>query len=234
MRLPVSLPPRASKLLVLFLAVIAAIFVVIDPWGWNLTGLFEQESLFVFVDSFGPWGPVIIILLMTVAVVFSPLPSAPIAIVAGAAYGHYAGTLIVVAGATVGAVIAFASSRWLAQSIVKRWLGRFSTKRMLGSQNMMMLTVFVTRMIPFLSFDAVSYAAGLTALSLPRFTIATLFGLIPMSFLLTHAGEQWISSDGFGFLNWALIGGLAVVPPILTYLWTRNSILKTTVSKEIQ
>ncbi|TLP45405.1 VTT domain-containing protein, partial [Cohaesibacter sp. CAU 1516] len=102
------------------------------------------------------------------------------------------------------------------------------------SQNMMMLTVFVTRMIPFLSFDAVSYAAGLTALSLTRFTIATLFGLIPMSFLLTHAGEQWVTSDGSTSLSWILIGGLAIMMPVLTYLWTQNSILKTPVSKEIQ
>ena len=127
-----SLSLPASKLVLLFLAVIAAIFVVIDPWEWDLVRLFEQESLFALTKSFGLWGPAIIVLLMAVAVVVSPLPSAPIAIVAGAAYGHYIGTLIVVAGATIGAVIAFAASRWLAQSIVKRWLGKFSTKKNVG------------------------------------------------------------------------------------------------------
>lgn len=36
----------------------------------------------------GLWGPLAVIALMTLAVRVSPIPSAPIALAAGAAYGH--------------------------------------------------------------------------------------------------------------------------------------------------
>ena len=50
--------------------------------------LLDGERLEMLVARAGLWGPVLIVSLMTVAVVASPIPSAPIALAAGAAYGH--------------------------------------------------------------------------------------------------------------------------------------------------
>lgn len=58
-----------------------------------------------------------------------------------------------------------------------------------------MVVVFVTRLMPFLSFDLVSYAVGLTPLKVWRFAIATLLGILPASFLLTHFGGELASGD---------------------------------------
>ena len=44
----------------------------------------------------GFWGTVLIVTLMTIAIVASPIPRAPIALAAGAAYGHLWGTVQVV------------------------------------------------------------------------------------------------------------------------------------------
>ncbi len=51
-------------------------------------GLMDGERLDMQVARAGIWGPVVIVALMTVAVVASPIPSAPIALAAGADYGH--------------------------------------------------------------------------------------------------------------------------------------------------
>ena len=71
-------------------------------------GLWEDGAVQAFarqwVEWAGPAGPLAIIGLMTFAVVFSPLPSAPIALAAGAIYGHLWGTLYVIAGAELGAL----------------------------------------------------------------------------------------------------------------------------------
>ena len=65
--------------------------------------------------------------------------------------------------------------------------------------------------MPFISFDLVSYAAGLTQITTLRFALATLGGIIPASFFLAHFGDELSSSDagrvGFG----VLILGLLVV-----------------------
>ena len=55
--------------------------------------------------------------------------------------------------------------------------------------------VFVSRLMPFLSFDVISYAAGLTSLVFWRFVIATLFGIAPASFVLAHVGSEMASAE---------------------------------------
>ncbi len=70
-------------------------------------GLMDGERLDMLGARAGIWGPVVIVTLMTVAVVASLIPSAPIALAAGAAYAHLWGTVQVVIGAALGALIAF-------------------------------------------------------------------------------------------------------------------------------
>lgn len=48
----------------------------------------------------------------------------------------------------------------------------------------------MTRLLPVLSFDLISYGAGLTDLSLPIFATSTLLGMIP-STLLTYMGQSF-------------------------------------------
>ena len=76
-----------------------------------------------WIDSAGILGPVLVVTLMTVAIVATPIPSAPVALAAGAAYGHTAGTALVVAGAEVGALMAFLIARGLGRSALQKWLG---------------------------------------------------------------------------------------------------------------
>src|SRR3546814_18046790 len=83
----------------------------------------DGERLYMLVARAGFWGPVGIITLMTVAVVASPIPSAPIALAAGAAYGHLWGTVQVVIGAELGALIAFGLARVLGHDVLRRMFG---------------------------------------------------------------------------------------------------------------
>jgi len=73
----------------------------------------ERDDLRLWIDAAGLLGPLLVVALMTLAIVASPLPSAPIALAAGAAYGHTYGTLLVVLGAEIGALAAFLLARGL-------------------------------------------------------------------------------------------------------------------------
>lgn len=155
----------------------------------------EQDKLAAWIDGIGFFGPLAIITLITLAIVFSPIPSAPVALAAGAVYGHGWGALYVLLGAELGALIAFILARLLGHELLRRWLGERLSFGLLGSQNKLMGIVFLSRMLPFISFDLVSYAAGLSVLSFWRFALATLAGIIPMSFLLAHFGSDLASGD---------------------------------------
>lgn len=177
--------------------------------------LLDVERLEMLVARAGLWGPVLIVTLMTVAVVASPIPSAPIALAAGAAYGHLWGTVQVVIGAELGALIAFCLARVLGHDVLRRVFGDRVDAGLLGSQTALTATVFASRLMPFVSFDMISYAAGLSRLHAWRFAFATLAGIIPASFLLAHFGGEAVSGD-LGRATWAVLGlGLLTGLPLL-------------------
>jgi uncharacterized membrane protein YdjX (TVP38/TMEM64 family) len=177
--------------------------------------LLEPERLETLVARAGLWGPVLIVTLMTIAVVASPIPSAPIALAAGAAYGHLWGTVQVVIGAELGALIAFGLARVLGHDVLRRVFGDRVDAGLLGSQNALTATVLASRLMPFVSFDMISYAAGLSGLHAWRFALATLAGIIPASFLLAHFGGEAVSGD-LGRATWAVLGlGLLTGLPLL-------------------
>lgn len=181
-----------------------------------LDRLLDGEALKQAVMQLGSLGPLLIIGLMTVAIVMSPIPSAPIALASGAAYGHVWGALYVAIGSETGALIAFGVSRLIGYDALNAWLGaRRPTgmlHRFIRSQNALMAVVFVTRLMPFLSFDIISYAAGLTPLKTWRFAIATLLGIMPASFLLAHFGDELASGD------WRRAGATALALGFITLL----------------
>ena len=177
--------------------------------------LLDGDRLEMLVARAGPWGPVLIVTLMIVAVVASPIPSAPIAMAAGAAYGHVWGTAQVVIGAEVGALIAFGLARVLGRDVLRRVFGDRVDAGLLGSQNALTATVFASRLMPFVSFDMISYAAGLSRLRTWRFALATLAGIVPASLVLAHFGGEAVSGD-LGRATWAVLGlGLVTGLPLL-------------------
>jgi uncharacterized membrane protein YdjX (TVP38/TMEM64 family) len=178
-------------------------------------GLLDGERLETLVARAGFWGPVLTVTLMTFAVVASPIPSAPIALAAGAAYGHLWGTVQVEIGAELGALTAFGLARVLGHDILRRVFGDRVDAGLLGSQTALTATVFASRLMPFVSFDMISYAAGLSRLHAWRFALGTLAGIIPASFLLAHFGGEAVSGD-LGRTTWAVLGlGLVTGLPLV-------------------
>ena len=70
--------------------------------------------------------------------------------------------------------------------------------------------VFASRLLSFISFDVISYAAGLTVLSFWRFALATLAGVAPASFLLAHFGGEMTTGESNQILFAAAGLGLLV------------------------
>lgn len=174
------------------------------------------------VAGLGMAGSIALIGLMVLAIVASPIPSGPIAVAAGAVYGTLWGGAIVVTGALLGAFAAFGAARYLGFDAVRRSsnpvLRYIATPR---SQFGLMLIVFASRLIPFISFDAVSSAAGITCLSFGRFALATFLGVVPICFALAAAGAGM--ADGGMDWTWIVVlgGGITLLPVVAAWVWDR-------------
>ena len=196
--------------------------VLIVSYGWWApfvglpTKLPDSDLLRQWFTKFGLWGPILVIGLMIFAILISPIPSAPIALAAGAIYGHFWGAIYVAIGAEAGAIAAFSIARFLGYDAMHKRFGQQLGNSMVGSQNALTLIVFVSRLLPFISFDIVSYAAGLTPLKLWRFSIATAAGIIPASFLLAHFGtELVVEENNRVMLAVVLLGAVTAIPIII-------------------
>ncbi|MEE8512566.1 MAG: TVP38/TMEM64 family protein [Acidiferrobacterales bacterium] len=197
---------------VAIISALAALYALLS-WSGALDTLTNGPLLRERIEQLGWIGPFAVIVLMTGAIVVSPIPSAPIALAAGAAYGHTWGTIYVLIGAEVGALIAFSIARLLGCDFMQKFFRQRSSLRLLGSQNTLMTIVFASRLLPFISFDIVSYAAGLTPLRLWRFAAATLTGIIPASFVLAHFGAEMVSADTDRIaISVLALGAITLVP----------------------
>ncbi|MDH3536213.1 MAG: TVP38/TMEM64 family protein [Gammaproteobacteria bacterium] len=204
----------------LLIALIVIYFLLANS---DLADLFTDMEILIYkAQSLGNFGPLLLIGLMVLAIVFNPLPSAPIAIAAGAVYGHTLGTIYVVIGAEIGAIAAFLMARAIGADLVRKITGDSISLGRFGTQNGLTMIVFISRLVPFMSFDLVSYAAGLTAIKLWRFALATLLGLVPISFALAHMGSEVTRDNQQKLALIVLIVGLLMAIPLILGIM-RNS-----------
>lgn len=216
-----ALSGDARRRLVKAVAVVLILVAIYGALSWSgaLAYLLDGEALRAYVEGLGWLGPAAVVALMGVAIVLSPIPSAPIAMAAGAAYGQLWGAFYVGIGAEMGAVVAFCIARVLGRDVMLKWFGERISVGWIGSQNALMVIVFATRLMPFLSFDLISYAAGLTPLAFWRFAVATLLGIAPASFLLAHFGNEFASADARRVSMVVLGLGMITLVPVVVKVW---------------
>lgn len=195
----------------------AAIWLVLRQLG--MPASLAPDALSQWLSQQNGLGMVLLMLLMILAVVIGPIPTLPISATAGLVYGTAIGTAVAVAGALAGAIIAFYLARILGRELVQRKLDQnpvFSTR---GSQRFLFIAVALTRLIPLFSFALISYAAGVTAISLWRFALATTLGMLPMTFVFAGLGHTFQVHPALTVIAAAVI--LAVMSTLPLYLSRR-------------
>jgi uncharacterized membrane protein YdjX (TVP38/TMEM64 family) len=169
---------------------------------WEL--LSDRERVRQVVSSAGAWAPAVFVLLLVVQAVLAPLPAPAVATAGGYIFGTLQGFVLTWSGALVGGVLCFVLSRALGRGFVER------SARLKGLDEYVQehgaIVIFVLRLIPIISFDAISYAAGLTGISFWRFLIATALGMAPGTFVFVYLGSAKLGPGIY-----AALGGLAVL-----------------------
>ena len=216
-------PNRLSPKTKILLGAAFVAGVVLLIYGYSRFPVLDEGWIRHLVSGLGAFGPVALIGLMVLAIVVSPIPSGPIAIASGALYGASVGAAISIIGAEIGALIAFSMARYFGFDAIRRSdnpvLKFIAVPR---SQLALMAVVFVSRLIPFLSFDAISYAIGLTNLTFCRFAVATGLGVVPVCWALAAMGAG-IATGGTGWvLVVILCGGITLVPLGVALVRSRN------------
>lgn len=163
---------RFFLLLPLIIAAIASI---------KLAGLDEyldQEKLRAWIVGYGAWGPIIYILVYSIAPSFM-LPGLPITVAGGILFGHVGGTIYTSIGATIGASIAFLIARYMGRGWVEVMLkGRWKELDSEVERQGWKIVAF-TRLIPLFPFNLLNYAFGLTRIRFSHYFLASFVFMLP-------------------------------------------------------
>lgn len=195
------------------LAAGAALFHVFD------VAVLDPEEMAVWLRTIGFWGPLAVIALMILHS-FVPFPAEILAVCAGAVFGTLWGSVLIWVGAMFGALVAFALSRWLGQSVIQNWISKDQAEvldRWTNDQGAVAL--LVCRFIPVIAFNLVNYAAGLTRVSVGTFIWTTGVGILPVTIFSTYLGSQM---QTFSWASLLTISATAIIVVLMCHRFAKR------------
>ncbi|HEX8365828.1 MAG TPA: FAD-dependent oxidoreductase [Allosphingosinicella sp.] len=205
----------AGKLLLLALiaAAVAAFFALGLHHALTLDALkARQAELAALLEA----RPALLIggfFLLYVAVTALSLPGAAVmTLAAGAIFGLVTGTIIVSFASTIGASLAFLSSRYLLRDWVRARFGSKAAAIDRGIERDGAFYLLTLRLIPAFPFFLINLAMGLTAMRLVAFALASQAGMLPGTIVYVNAGTQLARiGSGMDVLSPALLGSLVAL-----------------------
>ena len=168
--------------LVILLVVAVALMVYLSVPSVNafitnaaaVLGSANVDAVIAYIRSFGPYAMVFSFFLMVFSSLIAPLPAFMITLSNAAIFGWWQGAILSWSSAMVGSALCFLLSRGLGRDVVEKFAGKGALAGVEGYfEKYGTKTILVCRLLPFVSFDAVSYFAGLTPMKFLPFFIAT-------------------------------------------------------------
>lgn len=151
----------------------------------------NEKSISNWVNDLGIWGPIIIVVSMTLQLFLIVIPSFILMVVAVLAYGPFWGAAISVLAIFVASTVGYSIGRFLGEVAIDRLIGESKKEKLeLYVNKYGIWTVIITRLAPFLSNDAISFVGGVLRMGYLRFIGATLAGIIPLAALIGYFGEN--------------------------------------------
>ncbi len=147
------------------------------------------------IRSCGPWAVAVSFLLMVLQSIAAPIPAFLITFANAAVFGWWQGAILSWTSAMAGAALCF----WIARALGRDAVAHFATRGALATVDRFFdrygkNAVLVCRLLPFMSFDLVSYAAGLTGMGFWGFFWATGLGQLPATVVYSYVGGMLTGS----------------------------------------
>lgn len=172
-----------SVLRIAFLLVLAVVFV----WLALTVRLPEIGELREILAGYGAWSWLVFVGAYAV-VGLTPIPVTIMAVTGGLLFGPVVGSLLSVAGASVGAVGAYGLARLAGHEVVMKGLGKHAQRVEDAFEDRGFLAIMALRCAPGLPYWPVNYGAGAVGVPIGTFTLASTLGSIPGQVSLVAVG----------------------------------------------
>lgn len=218
--------PRVAAVLV----VLVLLFAAGKHWLSPDTLRAHRDALLQFVAAHY-WPSLVLLSLFTIAQTAISLPFSPfLVILAGMVFGLWVGTVLKVLATTIGSVLAMVVIRHLVQDFARRRVERHTKARQMletfdKHPNSFLLFL---RFEPGMPLWLANIVAALTDIGLLRFSLLTLVGVIPDTFVFANIGANLAKlKSAHDLLSPGIIVALSLLAimalvPLATGWWRRR------------
>lgn len=227
---------------VILLAVILILVIVyfavpsVNAWVNKVFHMFRTgdfDTMHEFIANYGPYAMAISFMLMIFQSVIAPLPAFFITLANANLFGWWQGAILSWSSAMAGAVLCFYIARILGRDAVEKLTSKTALKKVddffekYGKRS-----ILIARLLPFISFDIVSYAAGLTPIRFWDFFIATGIGQLPATIVYSYVGGMLTGGARMLFFGLTMLFALFILIALARQIWTNKQDEKEAVATE--
>ncbi|MCR8744514.1 TVP38/TMEM64 family protein [Romboutsia lituseburensis] len=221
-----------KKLLIKLLAIliVLGIYLFIPTVKQNVNqmifylSMVNLDAIKEYILSFGIWAPIISFLLMLLQSVAAPLPAFLITFANAALFGWVYGAILSWTSAMAGAALCFYIAKFLGRDVVEKLTSKYALENVDNFfERYGKHTILIARLLPFMSFDLVSYAAGLTSMSFMSFLIATGIGQLPATIIYSYVGGMLTGSSKIVMMGIMILFALSILAFMIKKIYNEKN-----------
>jgi uncharacterized membrane protein YdjX (TVP38/TMEM64 family) len=175
----------------------------------------HQEKIILTIQSWGIWGPLILIAALMFQGIISIFPSAILVFIAGILYGTILGPIYALIGLTLGATATFLIAKKYGDDIEEQWISKKKVEhfdRLFKKYGTKMASI--GRMLLIFPTDIISFVSGTSRMRLSKFIIASIIGFLPATIIITFLGTK-ITNNMINLRNLAILGIIVLIAIII-------------------
>ncbi len=174
-----------------------------------------------YILGFGIWAPIVSFLLMILQSVAAPLPAFIITFANAGLFGWIKGAMLSWASAMAGAALCFYIARFFGRTVTEKLTSKYALESIDEFfERYGEYAILVARLLPFVSFDIVSYGAGLTSMSFWKFFIATGIGQLPATLVYSYIGGMLTGTTRMVVTGLLLLFAVSTMIVLFKKVWT--------------
>lgn len=226
-------------ILLLVIALVLVIYLTVPAVNSSVNqamavlGSANLDAVAAYIRSFGAYAMAFSFVLMVFSSLIAPLPAFMITLSNAAIFGWWQGAILSWSSAMVGAALCFFLSRGLGRDVIEKLAGRGALAGVEGYfQKYGTKTILICRLLPFVSFDAVSYFAGLTPIKFLPFFIATGLGQTPATIVYSYVGGMLTGGAKALMIGLLCLFSLVILAGIVKQIYTEYQAKKAAKAHE--
>ena len=207
----------------------AAIYFFVQPvkiginQAWTMLRMLNVDVARNYILSFDIWAPIVSFLLMVFQSLIVPLPAFIITFANAGLFGWIRGAVLSWSSTMAGATLCFFIAKYYGRSVVEKFTSKFALDSIdVFFKKYGKFAILIARLLPFVSFDIVSYAAGLTSMSFWSFFWATGLGQLPATIVYSYVGGMLTGTVKTFVMGLLILFALSVLIFLIKQLWNEK------------